>query len=34
MPRIAEVLIVLLVAACTIGRLIYQSRTAGFRRKR
>ena len=34
MSKTAEVLLVLLVAACTVGRLVYQSRATGTGRLR
>jgi len=33
MSKTTEVLIVILVAACTVGRLVYQSRFVRFRSK-
>jgi len=32
MSKPTEIIIVILVAACTIGRLVYQSRSIRFRR--
>ncbi len=34
MSRTSEVAIVILVAACAVGRLLYQGRGVGFFRKR
>lgn len=34
MTRTEEIIVVAIVIACTIGRLLYQARVAGLRRRR